>query len=280
MIPKNIIQLYLGAETEDSKYLDHLQKGWQIAYPDWNHIYLKNKEVVDCIKEYSEEAFELYNDIGILSYRADFARLVLLHKFGGVYLDLDTRPNLPLEQYVIVSNDVLWGMLMTVDAMSGIPDGQEHRGVSTSNYLAVAETGSTFIKEMIDHIIFEWLKIKEGGKNKPGVNEFWAAKLVSTVAWGTMLLNKLDDLSDGNYLDLHTKLGYGKFGTFWISWDGTKVITRKYRGAITHIGSILLKDFMDTNPSEDPIELLSKLYSDINLHNGEIKIYSRGLYGI
>jgi hypothetical protein len=280
MIPKNIIQLYLGADTEDSKYLDHLQKGWQEAYPEWNHIYLKNDEVTKCIKEYSEAALDFYNNIGILSYRADFARLVLLHKFGGVYLDLDTRPNLPLEQYAIVNDNVLWGMLMTVDAMAGIPDGQEHRGVSTSNCLAVAETGSSFIKEMIDHIISEWLKIKNSGKHVASVNEFWAAKLVSTVAWGTMLLNKLDDLCDGDYLGRHRKLGYGNFGTFWISWDGDKVITRKYRNTVTHIGSILLKDFMDTNPSDDPIKLLSNLYSDINLHNGEIKIYSRGLHGI
>lgn len=280
MIPKNIIQLYLGADTSDYRYLEHLHRGWELAYPDWNHIFLKNKDVEKHIQEYSEDAFDLYNNIGVLSYRADFARLILLYKFGGVYIDLDTRPNLPLDQYVVLGSDTVWGMLMTINDKSGV-DGQEgDRGVTTSNCLAVAETGSDFIKEMIDSIIKDWLVIKENKKHNKNVNEFWAAKLVSTVAWGTMLLNKLDQLSEDDYLSAHRKLGYGNFGTFWISWNGEKVITRKYRNFVTHIGSILLKDFVDTNPSADPIRLLGDLYSDINLHNGEIKIYSRGLYGI
>lgn len=280
MIPKNIIQLYLGADTSDYRYLEHLHRGWEIAYPSWNHIFLKNEEVERHVKEYSDDAFDLYQNIGVLSYRADFARLILLHKFGGVYIDLDTRPNLPLEQYVLIGPDTLWGMLMTINDRSGL-DGQEgDRGVSTSNCLAVAETGSDFIKEMIESIIKDWLIIKENKKHNKSVNEFWAAKLVSTVAWGTMLLNKLDQLSEDDYLSAHRKLGYGNFGTFWISWNGEKVITRKYRNFVTHIGSILLKDFVDTNPSADPIKLLADLYSDINLHNGEIKIYSRGLHGI
>jgi hypothetical protein len=280
MIPKNIIQLYLGAETDDYRYLEHLHKGWELAYPEWNHIFLKNKDVEKHIQEYSDDAFDLYNNIGVLSYRADFARLILLYKFGGVYIDLDTRPNLPLDQYVILGSNTVWGMLMTINDKSGV-DGQEgDRGVTTSNCLAVAETGSDFIKEMIDSIIKDWLVIKENKKHNKNVNEFWAAKLVSTVAWGTMLLNKLDQLSENDYLSAHRKLGYGNFGTFWISWNGEQVVTRKYRNFVTHIGSILLKDFVDTNPSADPIKLLGNLYSDINLHNGEIKIYSRGLHGI
>jgi hypothetical protein len=280
MIPKNIIQLYLGAETADSKYLDHLHKGWEIAYPDWNHIYLKNDEVDKCVKEYSEDAFDLYSNIGVLSYRADFARLILLHKFGGVYLDLDTRPNLRLDQYTVVSEEALWGMMMTIDSVAGIQDDQDYRGVYTANALAMASPGSEFIREMIDQIISEWLVIKHTSKHINSVNEFWASKLVSTVAWGSMLLNKLDELSGESYLKIHAQRGYGNFGTFWICWDGKKIITRKYRNVVTHIGSILLKDFVDTNPSEEPLRLLATLYKDIKLHNGEIKISSRGLHGI
>jgi hypothetical protein len=280
MIPKNIIQLYLGAETEDSKYLDHLHKGWQTAYPDWNHIYLKNEEVSNIVKRYSTDAWNFYKSIDILSYRADFARLILLHEFGGIYIDLDTRPNLQLDDYVVVNENMSWGMCLTMDHLSGVQDDEEYRGVYTMNHLAAAEKGSSFIKKMIEEIITNY-KISTA-KNIEGQNisVFRIAKLVSIVAWGTMLLNKLDELSGGDYIKYHLDLGYGRLGTFWISWDNEKIIIRKYRDFVTHIGSILLKDFMDTNPSDDPLKLLSTLYRDISLHNGEIKIYSRGLHGI
>lgn len=280
MIPKNIIQLYLGADTEDSKYLDHLHKGWEISYPDWNHIFLKNDEVSSIVKQYSTDAWDFYKSIEILSYRADFARLILLYEFGGVYIDLDTRPNLPLDQYVIVNKKMSWGMCLTMDQLSGVQEDEEYRGVYTMNHLAAAEKKSEFIKKIIEKILENYKTIVAKNNNQKRISAFSVAKLVSTVAWGTMLLDKLDELTGGDYIGHHLGLGYGNLGTFWISWDGEKVITRKYRSFVTHIGSIMLKDFVDTNPSDDPLNLLSALYRDISLHNGEIKIYSRGLYGV
>jgi hypothetical protein len=280
MIPKNIIQLYLGPETDDFRYLEHLHKGWKLAYPEWNHIFLKNEDVEFYIKEYSDAAFDLYSNINLLTYRADLARLILLYKFGGVYLDLDTRPNLPLEQYAIVNQNVLWAMMMTITNNSDMAREEGYRGVFTANCIAVAEKESDFIKEIIDLIIDRWHSVKNNAQIDRNINQFWAAKLVSTIAWGTMLLDKLNELSGEDYLVRHRKLGHSNFGTFWISWDGKNIITKKYRDFVTHIGSILLKDFVDTNPSEHPLKLLSELYSDISLHNGEIKINSRGLHGV
>lgn len=280
MIPKNIIQIYLGVETDDYRYLEHLHKGWELSYPEWNHIFLKNNEVSDIVKKYSADAWDFYKSIDILSYQADFARLILLYEFGGVYIDLDTRPNLLLDEYVIVNKNMSWGMCLTMDPLSGVQEDDEYRGVYTMNHLAAAEKGSSFIKKMIEEIIEKYKISVATSTNGQNISVFRVAKLVSTVAWGTMLLNELDKLVGGDYLKHHLSLGYGKVGTFWISWDNEKVSIRKYRNFITHIGSILLKDFLDTNPSDNPLKLLSNLYNDINLHNGEIKIYSRGNNGI
>lgn len=282
MIPKNLIQLYLGAEDRGFEYLSHLNRGWQIAYPDWNHVFIKNLEIEEIVKAYSEEAWELYNKIPVLSYRADFARLIVLYTYGGLYVDLDTRPNLDLEQYVVFNEKMLWGMCFSLDNMSGSQPNDQYRGVTTMNHLVACEKESPFIKKMIENMIKQAVVElgKDSNKNREWKNGFWAAKIVSTAAWGSMLLNELDELCcESDFLAHHRKSGYGNFGVFWITWDGKDIHTRKYRNFVTHIGSIVLKDFNDTNPSVDPIASLSNLYKDISLQNGEIKIYSRGNYG-
>lgn len=280
MIPKNIIQIWTGPEGSDFDYLMHLRKSWQIAYPEWNHLLFLDKQIDKLVKQYSDEAWGLYQAIPIATYKADFARLIILYLNGGVYLDLDTTPNLDLEQYAITSDEMSWGLTLSMDYDSvGHPNHSNFRGVVTNNHQVAAEKGCYLIKDMIESIILDSKQARESAhdsSNKDFKNGFWASTILSTTAWGTMLLNELDKLSDGDYMAKHLASGYGKLGPFWITYDGKEVRTRKYREMVTHIGSLALKDFVDTNPTEDPFKLLGELYKDINIRNAQIKIEMGG----
>lgn len=277
MIPKNIIQLYVGPENNEFNYLMHLHKGWKIAYPDWNvHVY-RDRDIEDALLEYSEEALEAYKSIEILTYRADFARLILLYKYGGLYLDLDTRPAAPLIPNVIDSEQMQWGFLMTFEPdREGDLRNPDYRGVTTNNHIFAAAAGSELLKRMIDKIV----KRIHAASNEDG-NPFWIVPIVSTDAWGTMFLDELDMIApENNYLKKHLEGGHGTVGWYWVSWDGVEVKTRKYRDFLRHIGSLTIKDFVDTNPIENAMDKVAMLYKNLPLNNGEIKISRSGLIGL
>lgn len=276
MIPKNIIQICIGPEDNSSKYWLHLSKKWEIEYPHWNHKVYRDKEVEQIVKDYSDLAWEMYDSCPIYSFKADLARLIILYSVGGLYIDIDSRPNLDLDTYVVHSDKMRWGFYLTIN------EWEDPWTIVTNNHLAAAETNSEFIKSMIDDVLNKFVDLKSSTKKRDAGEKagFEFAELVSTGAWGKMIHRKLDSLYDGDYLKHHLGTGYGKIGLFWISWDGERVSIRKDRGFITHVGSILIKDFLDVNIPEEPMQRIAKLYEGLIPHNGEIKIYSGGIDGV
>lgn len=276
MIPKNIIQICIGPEDNNTKYWLHLSKKWEIEYPHWNHHVYRDEEVEAIVKEYSDLAWQMYDACPIYSFRADLARLIILYKVGGLYIDIDSRPNLDLDTYVVSSDKMRWGFYITIN------EWDEPREIVTNNHLAAAEKESEMIKSMIDNILlgFKNLELRDQSLfNNAEQAGFKFAELVSTTAWGRMIHKKLDSFYDGDYLAHHLGKGYGKVGLFWISWDGEQVSIRKDRGFITHVGSILIKDFLDVNLPEEPMQRIATLYEGLIPHNGEIKIYAGGIDG-
>jgi hypothetical protein len=274
MIPKNIIQICIGEETETHRYWLHLSKKWKLDYPDWNHKVYRDSEIEEIVKSYSDLAWEMYATCPILSFRADFARLILLYTHGGLYIDIDSRPNLDLDAYVINSDNIRWGFYLTINEQ------QDPWEIVTNNHLAASEKHSNMVKEMIDTILDKFILLKSEKIGDAGQEAgFKFAKLVSTSAWGAMLYKKLNELHGSDFVKHHISR-YGKTGLFWITWDGESIKTKKDRGFITHVGSILLKDFLDVNLPIDPMKKIGELYKDLTPHNGEIKIYSGGINGV
>jgi hypothetical protein len=277
MIPKNIIQICIGPEDNNTKYWLHLAKKWEIDYPHWNHHVYRDAEVESIVKEYSSLAWEMYDSCPIYSFKADLARLIILHKVGGLYIDIDSRPNLDLDTYVVHSDEMRWGFYLTINEWANPWE------IVTNNHLVAAEANSEMIKSMIDNILNDFIELKSSNDDGDDAGQkagFKFAKLVSTTAWGRMIHKKLDSFYDGDYLAHHLGKGYGKVGLFWISWDGEQVSIRKDRGFITHVGSILIKDFLDVNLPEEPMQRIANLYEGLIPHNGEIKIYSGGINGV
>jgi hypothetical protein len=272
VIPKNIIQVYLGRENNDYKYLMHLAKKWKIDYPDWNHKVYKEEDILLIAESIDPAIKSFYKTIPLLSYRADFARLILLYKLGGVYIDLDTRPNVSLEEYVIQNKKTRWGMCLTIDPYS--KHESDSGQVVTNNHLAIAEKESLFIRGMLYKIMSHYETISSSLTDPDEVAGMWAARIMSTSSWGDMLISEINRISgNDDFLKNHINK-YGQVGIFWITYDGEKISTRKERDFVIHIGSLLLKDFADTTPNKNVMEKLAKLYDGLSPHNGEIKIYS------
>lgn len=61
------------------------EMGYQ--YKMWNL-----KQCVDLVKKYYPQYLDLWNDFTLPIQRADFIRYLILHKYGGIYIDCDIHP--------------------------------------------------------------------------------------------------------------------------------------------------------------------------------------------
>lgn len=72
-------------------------KKWQELNTDWQVNFLCNKTISQYVPEYFEIVSHAPNRI--VQHRADLLRLLLLSKYGGVWVDASVYPMLPLSKF-------------------------------------------------------------------------------------------------------------------------------------------------------------------------------------
>lgn len=98
MIPRIIHRVWAGEDPIPYRYRDHGQT-WVKHHPDWEFRLWMPAELdwldMVCRGLYDRAQTEAPNDW--LRWRADIARLEILHQFGGVYTDMDAECLKPLD---------------------------------------------------------------------------------------------------------------------------------------------------------------------------------------
>lgn len=101
MIPKIIWQTY---ETDFYELPDGAKKfvkTWTDINPKWEYRYASGKDRDSFILEnYGEEWHSIYNSYTLNALKADLWRYLVVYKFGGLYVDIDTTCNLPIEVWL------------------------------------------------------------------------------------------------------------------------------------------------------------------------------------
>jgi mannosyltransferase OCH1-like enzyme len=102
MIPRIIHQIYFdfgsGSYRNIPDYARHHDltevfcRDNKIELRFWNE-----EEVETLIEEHYPEFFETYHEFPHKIQKVDFAKYIILHKFGGIYLDMDVKPLQSLE---------------------------------------------------------------------------------------------------------------------------------------------------------------------------------------
>ena len=87
-IPRIIWQTNFTDKVTLPVYLNYLFN--RFISPTYEHRYVSTEERAEFIKaNYSKEIFDAYSKIQIGAAQADFWRVLVLQKMGGVYLDID-----------------------------------------------------------------------------------------------------------------------------------------------------------------------------------------------
>src|ERR1700761_4174290 len=62
---------------------------WMLLHPDWKRQFWTDEDNDLLVREYYPIFYDYYQTLSPTIKKADFARLLYMHRFGGVYVDLD-----------------------------------------------------------------------------------------------------------------------------------------------------------------------------------------------
>jgi mannosyltransferase OCH1-like enzyme len=101
MIPKVIFMCH--------KTLDEIKiysEKWKILNPEYEIRLFDDKMCIDfLLEEYSPLHAEIFNFIPDGPIKADFWRLCIINKYGGLYVDADIEPLISLKEYIEEDDD-------------------------------------------------------------------------------------------------------------------------------------------------------------------------------
>ena len=103
-IPKIIHQIWWqGKEKIPSKYLSYIES-WKTNHPDFKYMFWDEKKVNKLI-ENKPEYIKLLSKTTHFIQKIDIAKCIILYYYGGIYTDMDTISEKPLDDIIENSNN-------------------------------------------------------------------------------------------------------------------------------------------------------------------------------
>ena len=95
-IPKNIYACYKTKNVPN-----YVRDDWINLNPDYNFILYDDNDCRSFLKEkFGQEYVNLFNFLKDGAIKADFWRVCILYLYGGVYVDVDVRPHVPIKDFM------------------------------------------------------------------------------------------------------------------------------------------------------------------------------------
>jgi inositol phosphorylceramide mannosyltransferase catalytic subunit len=92
MIPRVLHQIWMGPKPLPQEWVE----AYKLANPSWEHR-LWTERAIRKLPLTNLRHFNWYARRGRWNGAADIARVEILHRFGGVYVDVDSEPLLPFD---------------------------------------------------------------------------------------------------------------------------------------------------------------------------------------
>lgn len=99
MIPKNIFQSWV--EINLHPVIQAKINNMKLLNPNYKHKIYNDNEIDNFVNEnYPGEIANCYNKLNIIVAKVDFWRYLILYKYGGIYLDMDSSINISLDDFI------------------------------------------------------------------------------------------------------------------------------------------------------------------------------------
>lgn len=148
--PKILHQIWLqGSGNIPEKYKENIQQNQKIN-PGWKYELWDDIKIINLLRE-NDEWINTYYQLEYLHHKVDFARYVILYKFGGAYVDMDAKIIKPLNNIINQFKDY---DLIVSKVNSNMIENYFHCQHSTciNNGIIIAKPDNIIMKKLIDSI--------------------------------------------------------------------------------------------------------------------------------
>jgi mannosyltransferase OCH1-like enzyme len=136
LVPRVLWQTNFTNRVTLPVYLNYLFN--RVMSPTHAYRFMSDEDAAEFIQEhYPREVFQAYSKLQIGAARADFWRVLVLQKFGGVYLDMDAHLVWPIEKIVKAGQGELYLKIKTGEI---------------SNYFMASKPNNLNLAKLIDRI--------------------------------------------------------------------------------------------------------------------------------
>ena len=251
-IPKIIHQIWpgRGGKSMPAKYV-FFQNSIKKLHPGWSYIFWTEEK----IQKENFDDIDLYNNARGYTEKADIARYMILKKYGGVYLDLDTYD---LKSFDILADNYEFFAGLEPNSPIGMPH--------LINALIAAYPNHPILNETLSIIRKEWNDTEQEYEKGLllGANIFWLIQKRTFFPLDSAF-KKIASLDDKNIIVLPAAYFYPKYFN-----KGFFSYVKEY--------SICYHDFekMDTNLTYLNFNIANKIFPTI-ISNSQIKYDSLGI---
>jgi mannosyltransferase OCH1-like enzyme len=145
MIPKIIHQLWIGPKQPPFQLMDT----WRNMNPDWDYMFWDENRLKTLFPNGLRNQ-QQYDDMEELCGKCDIARLEILNKYGGFFIDADSICMAPLDDFLLINNSFTCyeneferGNLLACGYLASTPDNDLMN-------LLIAAVGRTDIRQILD----------------------------------------------------------------------------------------------------------------------------------
>lgn len=101
MIEKNIFQCYWNRNPSIEQLITKMINKYKLLNPCYKYHLYDDTDMDNFVNEYfNGEISECYNKLNITVAKSDFWRYLVLYKYGGIYLDMDSSIEKPLDDLI------------------------------------------------------------------------------------------------------------------------------------------------------------------------------------
>jgi len=106
MIPKIIHQIWYQGEDKIPLDYPNYSKSWKVLNADFKYMFWDEQKIIKLIYNNYPHLIKKFNEYPKMIQRIDFAKYIILHHYGGVYIDIDSECFKPISN-LLNDKDVL-----------------------------------------------------------------------------------------------------------------------------------------------------------------------------
>jgi len=143
MIPKIIWQTYKDPFDKLPSYAKEVAQTWKDINPEYKYIYMDDAAIEKFVLTYyGSDWYNIIKNCPIGVMKSDIWRYLIIYKYGGIYIDLDTICTKPLKEWVDHSKS----FIICVD------DDQ----ITYGQYAFAGSPSSGVLKKIIDNVKYNF----------------------------------------------------------------------------------------------------------------------------